>query len=60
VKIYLGGDTSFPALNGTGKDDYIGFAWRQHTFINRFFDCTTTDGSAGHLLKQYDPKIPCN
>lgn len=40
VKIYLDGDTTFPTLIGTGTEDYIGTAWGQDVFANRFQGCT--------------------
>ncbi|HVZ55079.1 MAG TPA: glycoside hydrolase family 172 protein [Chitinophagaceae bacterium] len=49
VKIYLDGDQSFPTLNGTGTEDYIGTAWGQGRFINRYTGCTLADDS----LAQY-------
>ncbi|MBL7768163.1 MAG: DUF2961 domain-containing protein [Flavipsychrobacter sp.] len=43
VKIYLDGDTSHPTLNGTGMEDYIGTAWGQGKFINRYTGCPIAD-----------------
>lgn len=39
VKIYLDGDEN-PSLVGTGSEDYIGTAWGQGEFINRYQGCT--------------------
>ncbi len=45
VKIYLDGDTNLPTLNGTGTEDYIGTAWGQGKFINKFTGCTIASDS---------------
>lgn len=45
VKIYLDGDTTNPTLNGTGMEDYIGTAWGQGKFINRYTGCPIADDS---------------
>lgn len=45
VKIYLDGDSSLPTLNGTGTEDYIGTAWGQGKFINRFTGCPISNDS---------------
>ena len=44
VKIYLDGDTSHPALCGTGTEDYRGSAWSPGTFANAYQGCTLADG----------------
>ena len=36
VKIYLDGDRDHASLVGTGTEDYIGTAWGQGAYINRF------------------------
>ena len=36
VKMYLDGDRDHPSLIGTGAEDYIGTAWGQGAYINRF------------------------
>jgi len=36
VKIYLDDDDALPTLIGTGTEDYIGTAWGQGAYINRF------------------------
>jgi len=36
VKIYLNGDNEFPTLIGTGTEDYIGTAWGQGQFFNKY------------------------
>jgi hypothetical protein len=43
VKIFLDGDSEFPTLCGTGTEDYIGSAWGQGKFANRFQGCTVAD-----------------
>jgi hypothetical protein len=36
VKIALDGDRAYPTLVGTGTEDYIGTAWGQGAYINRY------------------------
>jgi hypothetical protein len=36
VKIYLDGDRDLASLVGTGAEDYIGTAWGQGAYVNRF------------------------
>jgi len=43
VKIYLDGDGALPSLVGTGTEDYIGSAWGQGAFVNRFQGCPIAD-----------------
>lgn len=43
VKMYLDGDTDLPTLVGTGTEDYIGTAWGQGKFINRYTGCLVAD-----------------
>ena len=43
IKMYLDGDTDFPTLIGTGTEDYIGTAWGQGKFINRYSGCLVAD-----------------
>lgn len=45
VKIYLDGDKAYPTLNGTGTEDYIGTAWGQGKFINKYSGCTIANDS---------------
>lgn len=42
VKVYLNNET-IPTLVGTGTEDYIGTAWGQGVFQNRFAGCLTGD-----------------
>lgn len=43
VKGYLDGDTDLPTLCGTGSEDYIGSAWEQGVYINRYQGCLMAD-----------------
>lgn len=43
VKIYLDGDDEYPTLVGTGTEDYIGTAWGQGMFFNRYQGCSIAD-----------------
>jgi hypothetical protein len=43
VKIYLNGDLEYPTLVGTGTEDYIGTAWGQGQFYNKFTGCLIAD-----------------
>ena len=43
VKIYMNGDTDFPTLVGTGTEDFIGSAWGQDKFFNRYTGCSVAD-----------------
>ena len=45
VKMYIDGDTDYPTLNGTGTEDYIGTAWGQGKFVNKYTGCTIQDDS---------------
>jgi hypothetical protein len=45
VKMYLDNDTEFPTLVGTGTEDYIGTAWGQGAFYNRYTGCLTANDS---------------
>jgi len=48
IKMYLDGDDEFPTLIGTGTEDYIGTAWGQGTFINRYSGCPIADTENDH------------
>lgn len=48
VKMYLNGDGEFPTLIGTGTEDYIGTAWGQGDFINRYTGCPVADTEKDH------------
>jgi hypothetical protein len=43
VKIYLNGDDKFPTMVGSGTEDYIGTAWGQGQFINKYTGCLIAD-----------------
>ena len=45
VKMYIDNDGEFPTLIGTGTEDYIGTAWGQGAFINRYTGCLTANDS---------------
>jgi len=49
VKIYLDGDTEFPTLAGTGTEDYIGTAWGQGAFCNRYQGSLIADTEKGEF-----------
>jgi hypothetical protein len=57
VKMYLDGDTDLPTLIGTGTEDYIGSAWEQGTFANRFQGSLIVDKEKG-LYTYYRYHIP--
>ena len=44
VKIYIDGDGELPTLCGTGTEDYIGTAWGQGAYYNRYQGCPVADG----------------
>jgi len=43
VKLFLDGDSQFPTLTGTGTEDYIGTAWGQGQYANRYQGCPLAD-----------------
>ncbi len=47
VKIALDGDRDLPSLVGTGTEDYIGTAWGQGAYINRFQGAPIADEAQG-------------
>ncbi|HEX8381920.1 MAG TPA: glycoside hydrolase family 172 protein [Sphingomonas sp.] len=47
VKIALDGDGDTSSLIGTGAEDYIGTAWGQGAFINRYQGAPVSDEAAG-------------
>lgn len=47
VKIALDGDRALPTLVGTGTEDYIGTAWGQGAYINRFQGAPIADEASG-------------
>lgn len=47
AKIYLDGDQKLPTLVGTGSEDYIGSAWQQGVYTNRFQGSLVADAKRG-------------
>jgi hypothetical protein len=47
VKIALDGDRTAPTLVGTGTEDYIGTAWGQGAYVNRFQGAPIADEPLG-------------
>lgn len=43
VKMYIDGDKDLPTLVGTGTEDYIGTAWGQGQYVNRYQGCPVAD-----------------
>jgi hypothetical protein len=43
VKIFLNGDEDYATLVGTGTEDYIGTAWGQGRFCNKYTGCLVAD-----------------
>jgi hypothetical protein len=43
VKMYLDDDSQYPTLAGTGTEDYIGTAWGQGAYSNRYQGCPVAD-----------------
>jgi len=43
VKMYLDGDNDLPTLVGSGTEDYIGTAWGQGAFFNKYTGCLIAD-----------------
>ena len=42
-KAWLDGDTTFPTINGTGSEDYIGTGWGEEVFVNQYQGCLVAD-----------------
>ena len=57
VKFYLDGDTDHPTLCGTETEDYIGTAWGQGAYHNRYQGCPVADSAAGAycFYRWHDP-----
>lgn len=49
MKVYLDGDGANPTLcgTGTGTEDWIGTAWGQGQFVNRYQGCSIADKEGG-------------
>ncbi|HTI58400.1 glycoside hydrolase family 172 protein [Mucilaginibacter sp.] len=43
VKMYIDGDTTYPTINGTGAEDYIGTGWGEGAFTNQYQGCSIAD-----------------
>lgn len=46
VKCFIDGDAEYPTLAGTGTEDYIGTAWGQGRYANRYQGCVFADADA--------------
>jgi hypothetical protein len=57
VKIRLDGDSTYPTINGTGTEDYIGTGWGEGAFAHQFQGCLVADGK-GHQYVFYRFHIP--
>lgn len=49
VKVFMDGDKTYPTLNGTGTEDYIGTGWGQGRFILNYSGCTIQNDSSGEI-----------
>jgi len=49
VKMFIDGDKTYPTLNGTGTEDYIGTGWGQGRFILNYSGCTIQNDSSGEI-----------
>jgi hypothetical protein len=58
VKIYLDGDRANPSLVGTGTEDYIGTAWGQGAYINRFQGAPVATWEGGGRWTFYRWHVP--
>jgi hypothetical protein len=58
VKIYLDGDRGQASLVGTGTEDYIGTAWGQGAYINRFQGAPIATWEGGGRWTFYRFHIP--
>jgi hypothetical protein len=58
VKIYLDGDRDHASLVGTGTEDYIGTAWGQGAYINRFQGAPVATWEGGGRWTFYRFHIP--
>lgn len=55
VKMYIDGDTDYPTLVGTGTEDYIGTAWGQGVFFNRYQGCTILNDEKASFYRFHIP-----
>jgi hypothetical protein len=58
VKMYLDGDRDHATLVGTGAEDYIGTAWGQGAYINRYQGAPIASWEAGGRWTFYRFHIP--
>ncbi|HEX8527844.1 glycoside hydrolase family 172 protein [Allosphingosinicella sp.] len=58
VKMFLDGDREHPTLAGTGAEDYIGTAWGQGAYINRYQGAPIASWEAGGRWTFYRFHIP--
>lgn len=58
VKVKLDGDRAYPSLVGTGTEDYIGTAWGQGTYINRYQGAPVGTWENGGIWSFYRFHIP--
>ena len=58
VKIYLDGDRDTATLVGTGTEDYIGTAWGQGAYINRYQGAPIASWDAGGRWTFYRFHVP--
>lgn len=49
VKMFIDEDTTYPTINGTGTEDYVGAAWGLGTFNHQFQGCLIADNKAGYF-----------
>jgi len=54
-KFYLDGDTDYPTLCGTGMEDYIGSAWSQGIYTNRYQGCQYIDDNTASDYRFHIP-----
>ena len=43
VKMYMDGDSTYPTINGTGTEDYIGTGWGLGPYAHQFQGCPVAD-----------------
>lgn len=48
VKMYIDSDSTYPTVNGTGTEDYVGAAWGLGTFNHQYQGCLVADGHSGY------------
>ena len=58
AKVKLDGDRSYPSLVGTGTEDYIGSAWGQGAYINRYEGAPVATWDNGGIWTFYRFHIP--